>query len=117
VKVLLDENFPLSLLHAAPHPIPLPAAGGARGSGFERPLAPSPRPRRGEGWGEGYHALRAERIDTDHIITLGCRGIPDSRINDRLREESLIFLTHDADFLRGDRVRYARRLLKKCLST
>jgi hypothetical protein len=59
VKVLLDENFPLSLLHA----------------------------------------LRAKAIEADHIITLGCRGISDSRIQARLREESLLFLTQDADFL------------------
>lgn len=62
MKVLLDKNFPLSLLRA----------------------------------------LRAEAIETDHIITLGCRGISDSRIQARLREESLLFLTHDADFLVPD---------------
>jgi hypothetical protein len=44
-------------------------------------------------------ALRDARIEADHIITLNQRGIPDARIRERLRDEHLLFVTQDTDFL------------------
>lgn len=44
-------------------------------------------------------ALRRDGIEAEHIITLGCRGIPDAQIRERLRTEDLLFLTQDVEFL------------------
>lgn len=63
--------------------------------------------------------LRADGLTADHIITLGWRGAPDSRIRERLQDEQVLFLTQDEDFLSGksvpativvSRVRQARQL-------
>jgi hypothetical protein len=44
-------------------------------------------------------ALREVGIDAEHIITLGQRGISDTEIRTRLRDEQLLFVTQDTDFL------------------
>jgi predicted nuclease of predicted toxin-antitoxin system len=44
-------------------------------------------------------ALRQAGIDTDHIISLGLRGVADQRIREMLRAEPIVFLTQDAEFL------------------
>jgi hypothetical protein len=63
--------------------------------------------------------LHAEGFAAEHIITLGWRGAPDTRIRDRLQDEHVLFLTQDDDFLFGppvsavvvvSRVRQSRRL-------
>lgn len=59
MKVLLDENFPLRLLHA----------------------------------------LRTAGIEAEHIITLGWRGAPDTRIHAKVEQERLLFVTQDDEFL------------------
>ena len=43
--------------------------------------------------------LRDEGHDAEHIILLGLRGSPDSRILKRLNSEEVLFLTHDLEFL------------------
>jgi Domain of unknown function (DUF5615) len=43
--------------------------------------------------------LHKAGIEADHIITLNQRGIPDARIRERLRDEHLLFVTQDTDFL------------------
>lgn len=51
-----------------------------------------------------YHRLRDAGYDTEHIIVLGQRGIPDAAIRRRLATERLVFLTNDTEFenLPGD---------------
>jgi predicted nuclease of predicted toxin-antitoxin system len=44
--------------------------------------------------------LRDQGHDTEHLILLGLRGIPDSAIIERLQSEELLFLTNDREFLR-----------------
>ena len=44
-------------------------------------------------------ALRRERLDAEHIITLGLRGTPDRNIRTRLDAEAVLFLTQDTEFL------------------
>jgi hypothetical protein len=48
-------------------------------------------------------ALRDDGIVADHIIALGWRGAPDSRIRERLNAD-VLFMTHDDDFLFGEAV-------------
>ena len=43
--------------------------------------------------------LRDEGHDAEHIILLGLRGSPDSRILKRLNSEEVLFLTHDLESL------------------
>jgi hypothetical protein len=45
-----------------------------------------------------YRRLRLAGYDVEHIIALGQRGLPDASIQERLREEELLFLTQDDDF-------------------
>jgi hypothetical protein len=45
-----------------------------------------------------YRRLLMNGYSVGHIIALGQRGLPDVSIQKRLREESLLFLTQDADF-------------------
>jgi hypothetical protein len=46
-----------------------------------------------------YHRLRRLGVDVEHIVVSGQRGLPDSAILARLREEpDLLFLTQDMDF-------------------
>jgi hypothetical protein len=45
-----------------------------------------------------YRHLRLAGYDVEHIIVLGQRGLPDASIQERLRDEELLFLTQDADF-------------------
>jgi hypothetical protein len=63
--------------------------------------------------------LQQDGHSVEHIITLGWRGAPDSRVRERLQEADLLFLTQDEDFLVGkpvsasvivSRVRQARPL-------
>jgi len=50
--------------------------------------------------------LRAEGFEVEHIIELGLRAISDAKILARLREEELLFLTQDKEFLgASDRLR------------
>lgn len=46
-----------------------------------------------------FHKLRHEGREVEHIILLGLRGAPDSQIVQRLNGETLLFLTHDVDFV------------------
>ena len=46
--------------------------------------------------------LRADGVHTDHVITLGWRGIPDSELRARVHDEDVIFLTQDTEFLSAD---------------
>ena len=64
-------------------------------------------------------ALEADGLQVDHIITLGWRGVSDTRIRTRLGDSDVLFLTQDEDFLFGEpvssvvvvsRVRQARLL-------
>lgn len=67
-----------------------------------------------------YHRLRRLGVDVDHIVVSGQRGLPDSAIIGRLRDETdLLFLTQDMDFwsIEGlsarvivSRVRQSRRI-------
>ena len=67
-----------------------------------------------------YHRLRRQGLDVEHIVASGQRGLPDSAIIGRLRQEpDLVFLTQDLDFwsvegLAGrvivSRVRQSRRI-------
>jgi predicted nuclease of predicted toxin-antitoxin system len=43
-------------------------------------------------------SLRLAGYDVEHIIVLGQRGLPDASIQERLRDEKLLFLTQDDDF-------------------
>jgi hypothetical protein len=46
-----------------------------------------------------YHRLRRQGLDVEHIVASGQRGLPDSAIIGRLRQEpDLVFLTQDLDF-------------------
>jgi hypothetical protein len=63
--------------------------------------------------------LQADGFAAEHIITLGWRGPSDTRIRERLRDERVLFLTQDDDFLVGpaflaiivvSRVKQSRRL-------
>ncbi|TLY22341.1 MAG: hypothetical protein E6K68_03245 [Nitrospirae bacterium] len=45
-----------------------------------------------------YHRLRAEGYDVEHIIVLGQRGVRDSELWKRIKEEELVFLTQDSEF-------------------
>ena len=63
--------------------------------------------------------LHADGFAAEHIITLGWRGAPDTRIRERLRDDQVLFLTQDDDFLFGptvaaiivvSRVKQSRRL-------
>jgi hypothetical protein len=63
--------------------------------------------------------LHADGYAAEHIITLGWRGAPDTRIRERLQDEQVLFLTQDEDFLFGpavpaivvvSRVKQSRRL-------
>jgi len=63
--------------------------------------------------------LHADGFAAEHIITLGWRGAPDTRIRERLQDEQVLFLTQDDDFLFGpavsaivviSRVKQSRRL-------
>lgn len=49
--------------------------------------------------------LQAAGLEVEHIITLGWRGAPDSRIRERLQDPELIFVTQDDDFLFRESVR------------
>lgn len=44
------------------------------------------------------YRLRAAGYESDHIISLGQRGLPDSAIRGRLAAENLLFLTQDLEF-------------------
>jgi Domain of unknown function (DUF5615) len=48
--------------------------------------------------------LHADGFAAEHIITLGWRGAPDTRIRERLQDEHVLFLTQDDDFLFGPAV-------------
>jgi hypothetical protein len=43
--------------------------------------------------------LREQGHEVEHLILLGLRGTPDSMIVARLNSETLLFLTHDQEFL------------------
>lgn len=70
-----------------------------------------------------YRRLHREGEDVEHLITSGRRGLPDSAILDRLRNEpDLVLLTQDDDFLdesglRGrvivSRVRQSRKIAER----
>lgn len=49
-------------------------------------------------------ALQADGLAADHIITLGWRGAPDTRIRERLKDAETTFFTQDDDFLFGEAV-------------
>jgi predicted nuclease of predicted toxin-antitoxin system len=51
--------------------------------------------------------LRADGVHTDHVITLGWRGIPDSELRARVQDPDVIFLTQDAEFLTADTAPFA----------
>ena len=66
--------------------------------------------------------LKNDGYDTEHVITIGWRGVSDDRIRERLVDAGLLFLTQDEDFLfrRGpaaiivlSRVRQARSLRER----
>lgn len=68
------------------------------------------------------HELRAAGVEAEHIITLGWRGVPDSRIRERLADSTVLLLTPDDDFLVGasvqstvvvSRVHQSRRLSER----
>jgi hypothetical protein len=45
------------------------------------------------------HRLAADGLESEHIITMGRRGLPDAAIRARLAVESdLVLLTHDTEF-------------------
>jgi hypothetical protein len=46
-------------------------------------------------------SLHGDGFAAEHIITLGWRGAPDTRIRERLQDEQVLFLTQDDDFLFG----------------
>jgi hypothetical protein len=63
--------------------------------------------------------LHADGFAAEHIITLGWRGAPDTRIREHIQDDQVIFLTQDDDFLSGtavsaivvvSRVKQSRRL-------
>jgi hypothetical protein len=70
-----------------------------------------------------YHRLRRQGVDVEHIIVRGQRGLPDSAIIGRLRQEAdLLFLTQDLDFWSVEdlaarvivsRVRQSRRIAER----
>lgn len=70
-----------------------------------------------------YHRLRRQGVDVEHIVASGQRGLPDSAIIGRLRQEAdLLFLTQDMDFWSVDgsaarvivsRVRQSRRISER----
>ena len=43
--------------------------------------------------------LHTAGLEVEHIITLGWRGAPDSRIRERLQDPDVLFLMQDDDFL------------------
>jgi predicted nuclease of predicted toxin-antitoxin system len=45
-----------------------------------------------------YHRLRTAGYDTEHIIVLGLRGVKDSEIRKRLKNEEIVLLTQDTEF-------------------
>ena len=45
-----------------------------------------------------YRRLQSEGFTAEHIL-LGQRGIPDRQIMERLKQEELLFLTQDEDFV------------------
>lgn len=47
--------------------------------------------------------LRTRGHEVEHIILLGQRGLPDTRIRERLRKEAILFLTQDTEFERFPR--------------
>ena len=64
-------------------------------------------------------SLLKDGQQAEHIITMGWRGAPDQRIRELLLDRSVLFLTHDEDFLFDkkavsivvlSRVRQSRRL-------
>ena len=66
--------------------------------------------------------LREVGIASDHVITLGWRGKPDSFIRQHLVDSAVVFLTHDEDYLFGpsvastvvvSRVRQSRPLIER----
>jgi hypothetical protein len=63
--------------------------------------------------------LHADGFVAEHIVSLGWRGASDARIRQRLRDDQLLFLTQDDDFLSGaavpaiivvSRIKQSRRL-------
>jgi len=48
--------------------------------------------------------LHADGFAAEHIITLGWRGAPDTRIRERLQDDQVLLLTQDDDFLFGPTV-------------
>lgn len=70
-----------------------------------------------------YHRLRRQGLDVEHIVASGQRGLPDSAIISRLRQEpDLVFLTQDLDFWSVEglaarvivsRVRQSRRIAER----
>jgi hypothetical protein len=51
------------------------------------------------------HSLHADGLSADHIITLGLRGTPDSRIRELLSDGDILFITQDEEFLFAPSVR------------
>lgn len=59
-----------------------------------------------------HHRLQAEGIDSEHLITVGQRGIPDAEVVEHLAEGDVVLLTQDREFeylpLRGGKVIISR---------
>jgi predicted nuclease of predicted toxin-antitoxin system len=59
-----------------------------------------------------HHRLQAEGIHSEHLITLGQRGISDAKVVEHLAVEGVVLLTQDRDFehlpLRGGKVIISR---------
>lgn len=59
-----------------------------------------------------HHRLQAEGIDSEHLITVGQRGIPDTEVVEHLAEGDVVLLTQDREFeylpLRGGKVIISR---------
>jgi predicted nuclease of predicted toxin-antitoxin system len=43
--------------------------------------------------------LKTDGYEVEHVVTIGWRGAPDTRIRERLVDADLLFLTQDEDFL------------------